>query len=169
MTTDRYSSRVNDPILAGVGDAIALTRDEPALARAKLAALWATVGEAGDALHRCAIAHAMADVCESVDDELVWDLRALDAGVLLDDAHLEAAGMAASVEGLLSSLHLNLADVYRRLGNTAKAREHVAASTAAIASLAGDGYSDMMRTALSRITFSLPHVHGPHCGHDEHD
>ena len=159
----------DDPILVGVGDAIALTRDEPARARAKLAALWTVVGEQGDALHRCAIAHAMADVSESVDDELVWDLRALDAGVLLDDARLEAAGMAASVEGLLSSLHLNLADVYRRLGTAPKAREHVAASNAAIASLAGDGYTEMVKTALSRITFSLPHEHGPHCGHDHDD
>jgi hypothetical protein len=160
---------VNDPILAAVGDAITLTRSEPALARAKLAALWATVGDAGDALHRCAIAHAMADVCENVDDELVWDLRALEAGVVLDDARLEAAGMAASVEGLLSSLHLNLADVYRRLGDAAKAREHVKASTAAIAVLPGDAYSEMMRTALSRITFSLPHEHGPGCGHGPDD
>ena len=158
-----------EPILAGVGDAIALARGEPARARAMLAALWSTVGDAGDALHRCAIAHAMADVCETVEDELVWDLRALDAGVLLDDARLAAAGMAASVEGLLSSLHLNLADVYRRLGDPAKARAHVAASTAAIASLSGDGYSDMVRRALSRITFSLSHVHGPGCGHGDHD
>jgi hypothetical protein len=157
---------MNDPILAGVGDAIGLTRDEPARAREKLDELWATVGDDGDALHRCAIAHARADVCETPEDELVWDLRALEAGVVLDDARLEAAGMAASVEGLMSSLHLNLADVYRRLGDPAKAREHVAASNAAIASLAGDAYSDMVKTALSRITFSLPHVHGPDCGHD---
>lgn len=156
-------------VLPGVGDAIALTRTEPARAREKLAALWALVGDAGDPLHRCAIAHALADVCETVEDELVWDLRALDAGVLLDDARLAAAGMAASVEGLLSSLHLNLADVYRRLGDAAKARQHAAASRAAIASLAGDGYSELVSRALSRITFSLPHVHGPGCGHDEHD
>jgi hypothetical protein len=160
---------MSEPILEGVGDAIGWTREDPARARAKLGALWSEVGEQGDALHRCAIAHAMADVCENVEDELVWDLRALDAGLLIDDARLEAAGMAASVEGLMSSLHLNLADVYRRLGNAAKSREHVAASTAAIASLAGDGYSDMVKQALSRITFSLSHVHGPHCGHDEHD
>ncbi len=160
---------MKDAILEGVGEAIGWTPSEPARAREKLAALWTEVGDAGDALHRCAIAHAIADVCESVDDELVWDLRALDAGVLLDDARLEAAGMAASVEGLLSSLHLNLADVYRRLGNATKAREHVAASTAAIANLAGNGYTDMVKQALSRITFSLSHVHGPHCGHDEHE
>jgi hypothetical protein len=165
LSVTRGSER--DPILVGVGDAIGLTRSEPARAREKLAALWATVGEDGDALHRCAIAHAMADVVETPEDELLWDLRALDAGVVLDDARLEAAGMAASVEGLMSSLHLNLADVYRRLGNAAKAREHVAASNAAIASLAGDGYAEMVKTALSRITFSLPHEHGPGCGHDD--
>lgn len=164
-----HREHVNDPILAGVGDAIALTRTEPSAARAKLDALWALAADAGDALHRCAIAHARADVCETPEDELAWDLRALDAGVLLDDERLAAAGMAASVEGLLSSLHLNLADVYRRLGNAAKAREHVAAGNAAIASLAGDGYSAMVKQALSRITFSLPHVHGPSCGHDHDD
>ena len=158
---------MTDPILVGVGDAIALTNREPERAREKLDALSSTVGDEGDALHRCAIAHARADVCESPEDELVWDLRALAAGVVLDDARLERAGMAASVEGLLSSLHLNLADVYRRLGDVAKAREHVAAGNAAIASLAGDGYSEMVKTALSRITFSLPHVHGPNCGHDD--
>jgi hypothetical protein len=70
---------------------------------------------------------------------------------------------------LLSSLHLNLADVYRRLGDVAKAREHVAAGNAAIARLAGDGYSEMVATALSRISFSLSHVHGPDCGHDHDD
>lgn len=159
-------SEQTDPILVGVGDAIALTREDPDRARAKLAMLWALVGHDGDALHRCAIAHAMADVCATPEDELVWDLRALDAGVILDDARLEAAGMAASVEGLMSSLHLNLADVYRRLGDASKAREHVAASNAAIARLAGDGYTEMVSRALSRITFSLPHVHGPDCGHD---
>jgi hypothetical protein len=161
-----YARGMIDPILVGIGDAIALTRDEPARARTTLAALWAAVGDEGDALHRCAIAHAMADVCESAADELACDLRALDAGLLLDVARLEAAGMAASVEGLMSSLHLNLADVYRRLGNAAKARQHVAASDAAIASLPADGYTEMVKAALSRITVSLAHTRGPHCEHD---
>jgi hypothetical protein len=159
-------SEQTDQILVGVGDAIAMTRTEPDKARAKLDALWEIVGGEGDALHRCAIAHARADVAEDIADELIWDHRALVAGELLDDARLEAAGMAASVEGLLSSLHLNLADVYRRLGDSAKAREHVAAGNLAIAKLAGDGYTDMVSRALSRVSFSLPHVHGPRCGHD---
>jgi hypothetical protein len=161
---------MTDVILEGIGAAIAMTPTDRPGARAKLDALWLTVGDAGDALYRCAIAHAMADVQDNATGELLWDLRALDAGVLLDDARLEAAGMAANVASLLSSLHLNLADVYRRLGDAAKAREHVAASRAAIASLAGDEYSAMIETALSRITFSLPHDcssgHGPGCGHD---
>lgn len=94
------------------------------------------------------------------------DLRALEAGTKIDDARLEAAGIAASVQGLVSTLHANLADVFRRMGDDAKAREHVAAGKAVIASLAGDGYSSVVSLALSRITFSLPHEHGPGCGHD---
>ena len=43
------------------------------------------------------------------------DLRALEAGRLLDHVRLVRAGMAASVNALLSSLHANLADVHRRL------------------------------------------------------
>ncbi len=160
---------MNDPILEGVGIAIELTDREPANARAKLDTLWAMVGDDGDALHRCAIAQAMGDLCERTEDELTWDLRALDAGLRIDDDRLQLAGIGASVEGLVSTLHANLADVYRRLGNDAKAREHVAAGNAVIASLAGDRYGRVASLALSRVTFSLPHEHTPGCGHDPDD
>ncbi len=153
---------MTDPILAQVGEAIALTRSDRAGARAVLAAAWETVGDAGDALHRCAIAHAMADVQDSAHDELTWDLRALAAAGGLDDARLAAAGMAASVEELLPSLHLNLADVYRRLGDSAAALAHAAEARAALARAGTDRGSEMIREALDRVTSSLP----ADCGHD---
>lgn len=103
---------MNDPVLKQVGDAMVLSGHDPAAARAALLALWSGTE---DPLHRCAIAVSMAGLQESVHDELMWDLRALDAGRLLDDVRLIKAGMAASVNALLSSLHANLADVYRRL------------------------------------------------------
>lgn len=152
---------IADAVLAQVGEAIALTPTDRAGARALLAATWATVGEAGDALHRCAIAHAMADVEDGARDELVWDLRALAAARGLDDARLAAAGMAASVEELLSSLHLNLADVYRRLGESAAALGHAAEARAALARAGTDRGSQMIRDALDRVTSSL---HAD-CGH----
>ena len=157
-----------EPILAQVGEAIALTRTDRAGARALLAAAWTEVGETGDALHRCAIAHAMADVQDTPADELVWDLRALAAADLLDDARLEAAGMAAIVADLIPSLHLNLADVYRRLGDTASARMHADLAHAALGKLVGGGAATMMREALDRVTAQLSecgHAHGSRNAH----
>ncbi|CAN5915972.1 hypothetical protein BH11MYX2_BH11MYX2_21330 [soil metagenome] len=103
---------MNDPVLKHVADAMVTSGHDPVAARRSLDELW---NSADDPLHRCAIAVSMAGLQESVSDELTWDLRALEAGRLLDDVRLVRAGMAASVNALLSSLHANLADVYRRI------------------------------------------------------
>jgi hypothetical protein len=150
-----------DPILAQVGEAIAVTGTDRGRARTLLAALWAAVGDTGDALHRCAIAHAMADVQDAARDELEWDLRALAASAQLDDARLDAAGMAAMVADLMPSLHLNLADVYRRLGEPEAAREHAAKAHAALGAVVGEGAADLVRDALDRVTVALD----KECGH----
>jgi hypothetical protein len=107
---------MTDRVLQEVGEALAASRRDPALARTTLEALWARVGD--DPLHRCAIASGMAGLVTTAQDELTWDLRALDAGKLLDDLRLSAAGMGATSFELLASLHANLADVYRRLAGT---------------------------------------------------
>ncbi len=45
-------------------------------ARGVFSAVWEEIGgEAGYPFHRCALAHAMADVQDDPADELVWDLR----------------------------------------------------------------------------------------------
>jgi hypothetical protein len=145
-----------DLILAQVGEAIARTRTDRLAARDLLASLWDVVGMTGDALHRVAIAHAMADVQDGPQEELMWDLRALAAADQLDDARLEAAGMAAQVADLVPSLHLNLADVYRRLGDAVSARVHVAQAHAAIRNLVDGGAATMIRDALDRVAMQLP-------------
>ncbi|MEU0283479.1 hypothetical protein [Streptomyces sp. NPDC006195] len=48
-------------------------------ARNRFGELWTELGEAGDAFHRCALAHYMADTQDDPGDELAWDLRALTA------------------------------------------------------------------------------------------
>lgn len=155
-----YGPDVADPILAQVGEAIALTQHDRGGARRIYAGLWEAIGEAGDPLHRCAIAHGMADVQDAATDELAWDLRALAAAGELTNARLEAVGMG-TLDGLLPSLHLNLADVYRRTGDPAKARAHVDAAHHALAALPGDQYAQLIRSSLDRISSSLVD-----CAHD---
>lgn len=120
-------------------------------ARLLFAALWARVGEHGDALERCAVAHSMADVVEDPRAELRWDLRALAAARELQDAQLAAVGMAVSPEGLFPSLHLNLGDVYRRLGDVANAVLHLHAGREALAALPPDGYRARIEEGLERL------------------
>ncbi|MFJ6185249.1 hypothetical protein [Streptomyces sp. NPDC092295] len=54
-------------------------------ARNRFGELWTELGEAGDAFHRCALAHYMADTQDDPGDELAWDLRALTAAAGLAD------------------------------------------------------------------------------------
>ncbi|NVB80074.1 MAG: hypothetical protein HOV81_16895 [Kofleriaceae bacterium] len=149
---DRADHRAAVGILEQVGEALGRDR---AGARALLESLWATVGDDGDPLHRCAIAHSLADVQDAPQDELLWDLRALAAGRELTDERVAEAGILGPSAAFFPSLHLNLADVYRRLGDPARSREHVAAGRAAIGSLQPDGYREMIEGGFDRIEAAL--------------
>ncbi len=116
-----------------IGSAIGLVqRGLMVEARLALAALWLEVGSeapigAGSemtALHRCAIAHSMADAQPDPADELHWDLRALDAARAVTDLDVTATGMGGSAAALLPSLQLNVGESYRKVGNLAAANEH---------------------------------------------
>ncbi len=130
-------------------------RGDPSGARTMFLDVWADVGEHGDPLHRCALAHAMADLQDDPEAELTWDLRALAAADQLTDERVAAAGVAGSARSFHPSLHLNLADVYRRLGEHAHARAHVAFGREVIGALDEDGYRQMIVDALDRIGAQL--------------
>ncbi|MFH9297779.1 hypothetical protein [Streptomyces sp. NPDC017520] len=70
----------DDAVMTRIGQAIMLLhggdREE---ARNRFGALWSELGADGDALHRCTLAHYMADTQDDPGDELAWDLRALTA------------------------------------------------------------------------------------------
>jgi hypothetical protein len=150
------STAAPDPTLARIGEGIALRqRGELAAARHLFAAVWDDVGPDGDPLHRCALAHSAADVEDDPRQELAWDLRALAAVEQLTDERVRAAGMAGSAAAFLPSLHLNLADVRRRLGDAALAREHVERARAALAHLPDDGYRAMIVEGLERVAAAL--------------
>ena len=74
-------------------------------------------GEGNDPFHPLALAHSMADLQEDAHAELAWDLRALEAADLLTDERAAQVGVTSLVAGFYPSLHLNLGECYRKLGN----------------------------------------------------
>ena len=146
-----------DETLARVADAVGLAQRGKERERAAeiLADLWQAVGPDGDPLACCAIAHAMADLQADAAEELVWDLRALAAAGAISDERAAAGGVVGPVASFYPSLHLNLGDVYRRLGDTAAARRHVGLGLAACDALGADGYAAMVRRGLDTLARRL--------------
>ena len=139
-----------------LGQAIALAgRGERDLARAVLTDLWAELADGDDAVARCAIAHQLADVQDDPRDELSWDLRALEAADALTPEALARSGAPGSVAGLYPSLHLNLAEDYRKLGDLPSARHHLELGQRARPALADDGYGHMIGRGLDDLAARL--------------
>jgi len=99
---------------------------------------------------RCVLAHYLADMEDSVDDEVAWDTTAL-----AEYAHLRGADLAAvgipDATGLAPSLHLNLGDGFLRQGRTAEAAQQLHAGLGVVAALGDDGYGRMIRDGLDRL------------------
>ncbi|WP_330451702.1 MULTISPECIES: hypothetical protein [unclassified Streptomyces] len=154
MTEQRETSE--DVFMTRIGQAIMLLhggdREE---ARNRFTALWSEIGEDGDALHRCTLAHYMADTQDDPADELAWDLRALTAARALTDERVAGHRDALAVQAFYPSLHLNLAADYVRLQRPAAARDHLERARAASAVLAedgtDDGYGGGVRAAIGRL------------------
>jgi len=68
-----------DATMTRVGEGMQLShRGERQAARQLFDEVWNQIGgDSGDPFHRCALAHAMADVQDDVHQELTWDMRAL--------------------------------------------------------------------------------------------
>ena len=143
---------ITDPTILRIGEAVQLSHQgEREAARVLFAELWDEIGgEQGDPLHVCTLAHAMADVQDDVREELVWDQRALDAADLLTDARVAQAGVPLRVASLYPSLHLNLSECYRKLGDLDRAREHLHQAQATIGALGDDEYGQLIRDGLTR-------------------
>lgn len=147
--------------MARLGHAIETSqRGECEQARRLLTALWDEIGHDGDALHRVTLAHWMADVQDDPREELAWDLRALQAAESVTDERVHQAGATAPVVALYPSLHLNLGEDYRKLGDLAAARHHLQLGQAACASLGEDGYGQMIKGGLDAwaARLSTPHL-----------
>jgi hypothetical protein len=124
-------------------------------AYATFTALWASVGPDGDPLHRVALAHHTADVCDDPAEELEWDLRALAAADSLTDSRAQEYHSSLAVRGFYPSLHLNLGEDYRKLGDLAAAREQLTLARSRLDALCDDDYAAGIRLALDGLAERL--------------
>ncbi|WP_435372410.1 hypothetical protein [Streptomyces ficellus] len=120
-------------------------------ARNRFGQLWTQIGADGDPLHRCTLAHYMADAQDDPDDELAWDLRALTAAEGLSGERLARHDSAVALRALYPSLHLNLAADYVKLRRPQEARIHLDRARAASDALDDDGYGIGVRAAIDRL------------------
>ncbi|MEU4357104.1 hypothetical protein [Streptomyces virginiae] len=175
MTEQQEASE--DAVMTRIGQAVILLhagdREE---ARNRLGAIWQEIGEKGDCLHRCTLAHYMADAQDDPADELAWDLRALTAADAVGDGPGNGddgpgdgddgpgdgddgpgTGRPAlreprpAMRVFYPSLHLSLATDYLKLRRPQAARIHLARARAAAAALADDGYGNGVRAAIARL------------------
>ncbi|NUR40144.1 MAG: hypothetical protein HOV73_08685 [Streptomyces sp.] len=153
---ERQEQAAPDAVMTRIGQVVMLhhagDREE---ARHRFLDLWAEIGEDGDPLHRCTLAHYMADAQDDPCDELAWDLRALTAAEELTDDRLAEHESTLAVRALYPSLHLNLAADYVKLDRSDAARTHLHRARGAADALADDSYGDGVRAAISRLELRL--------------
>jgi hypothetical protein len=147
------------PLLSGVASALEQLAADRA-GRQALIELWDALGP-GDAAARCILAHFLADAQDGLDDEIAWDETALAESAKISDEDLWAIQPTLlHVAGFMSSLHVNLADGYRRLGRFEAAARHLESSLAGNGALTGDrpedvAYRDMIVTGQQRVAAAI--------------
>ncbi|MEA2409854.1 MAG: hypothetical protein QOC77_415, partial [Thermoleophilaceae bacterium] len=153
----------NDVTMARIGRGIDLGwRGEREAARLVLAAVWRDIGgDDGDPLYRCGAAHALADLQDDVREELIWDLRALAAADSLTDARAALAGVAVPVSDFYPSLHLNLGECYRKLGEFGHARQQLQLGREASRDLAAGEYAEFVSGGLDRLAEQIGAAEDP--------
>jgi hypothetical protein len=145
------ASPAADPTMDAITTAVTLGHQgETARARQELLAVWEDLGVLGDPLHRCTLAHYLADLYPDPAEALIWDVRALDAASALTDHRAGEHHAGLEVAGFYPSLHLNIADNLRRLGSFEAATGQIGKAEERVAALQGP-YGDMIRTAIHGV------------------
>ncbi|MCF6524343.1 hypothetical protein [Streptomyces sp. JJ36] len=144
-----------DALTTRIGQAIVLLhggdREE---AGNRLHHLWEE--SADRPLHRCTIAHYLADTQDDPVEELRWDRRALAAAdAVTSDPGAAGEEAVATVRGFYPSLHLNLAADHVKLGDAEAARRELADARRLAGDLAHDAYGNGVRAALDRLELRL--------------
>ncbi|CAM5283259.1 hypothetical protein ATER59S_00430 [Aquamicrobium terrae] len=105
-------------------------------------------------MQRCTIAHFLADTEVDAAAELTWDLLALKCATGFDDDQ-DRDTIDPALASFLPSLHLNVGDAYRRLGERDRALKHVDKGLNWITRLHHDGYGSLVRMGLERLRARL--------------
>jgi hypothetical protein len=125
-------------------------------ARRVFEGLWREIETEGEPFHRCVLAHFMADVQDDPRDELSWDLRALEAAESLTDERVKAHHVSMSLSGFFPSLHLNVGEAYRKVGDSKNARKHLGEALRAVRAVDDPGdYMTTLRGAIARLAERL--------------
>ena len=116
-------------------------------AKTDLADIWNRIADTDDSFHRCVLAHYMADLHEPV-EAIIWDELALAAATENPDR----------TDAFLPSLHLNIADNRRRLGDFDVAAQHLDLARKSLPSLDGGPYAEQMERWIGDV-YSLNDAH----------
>lgn len=143
---------VQDRIRAAVGLRMA---GDPGAAYRALAPLWPEV-EHGDPFDRLFFAHSFADVQQSAEDELRWDLLAFETLAEVTEERAAEQGVRGGVAGLRPSLHLNLAHSYDRVGDIETATQHYRAGREDLDTLDHESYGEDIRQAFADYAEAHP-------------
>ena len=144
-----------DPTMQAIMDTIADNEAGREGKRARFTAIWAELGDDADPIHRCILAHYMADVQDAPAEALVWDQRALDAAKGMDEDEFAATLPGLVLESFFPSLHLNLAQDYQRLARPDEARRHLALARQSFDDLPEDGDGRMIRNGVAQLEEKL--------------
>lgn len=149
-------SAESDPTMDAIAHAVTTGRaGDAAAAREHLLDLWSEIGVLGDPLHRCTLAHYLADLYADPAQALTWDIRALDAADAVTDQRVQEHHAGLHVAGFYPSLHLNLADNYRRLGSFDAAAGHVTAAREHAPNLPDGPYGDTVRAVIDEVADAI--------------
>lgn len=118
--------------------------------RALMLALWERHAPAGDPVPLCTLAHYLADTEPDPAAELEWDLRSLHAATGGRDAE-DRDPVTPTLTMFLPSIHLSVAEGYRKAGDLERARAHVSAAANRVGVLGEDGYGALIRGGLRRL------------------
>jgi hypothetical protein len=145
---------ISAPEMKEILEAVTMLNVDTEGGRARLLQLWEELEPQGNPLQLCALAHFLADTEADAAGELEWDLRALEAATGSREAE-DREAVPPIPESYLPSLHLSVANGYRRLGDLARARRHARFASHHVGALSDDAYGNFVRGGLRRLQAAL--------------